>query len=270
MASEHYTADFYEERRSGAASSAAAIVPLVLEMLSPESVVDVGCGEGDWLAAFRKAGVGDVLGIDGDHVDHSRLQIPRHQFQVADLSKPFRLGRVFDLAVSLEVAEHLPADRAQTFVESLVRLAPAVIFSAAIPFQGGVNHLNEQWPDVWASLFAQHGYIPVDFIRKRVWKNERVDWWYAQNTILFVCPSLLKTNAVLKAECEQTELGQLCLVHPRKYLEVAAPAPPPPEPSWGVKGAAQLLLRAIRRRLLMIIGKETTSSANGSSTGPQS
>jgi SAM-dependent methyltransferase len=264
--SEHYTKSFYEERRSGVASSAEAIVPLVLKVLPARSVVDVGCGEGGWLAVFRRMGVDDVLGIDGDHVERSRLQIPQEQFQAADLTKGFRMDRIFDLAVSLEVAEHLPENCARGFVESLTRLSPAVLFSAAIPFQRGVHHINEQWPDTWAGLFKERDYVPVDLVRKRVWKNENVDWWYAQNMILFVHPRLLSTNAALRTEFEQTHPGQLSLVHPRKYLDVATPLP---APSWGVRGASQLLMaslkKAIRKRVHSIIGKEAAEPKNRSS-----
>jgi SAM-dependent methyltransferase len=264
--SEHYTKTFYEERRAGAAKSAAAIVPLVLEVVPVKSVVDVGCGEGDWLAAFEKFGVGDIWGVDGPHVEAGRLKIPEGKFQVADLKKAFRIDRTFDLAVSLEVAEHLPASSAAIFVESLVHLAPAILFSAAIPFQGGIHHVNEQWADTWAGLFREQKYLAVDFVRKRVWKNEKVDWWYAQNTMLFAHPRLLETNAALRREFEQTNADQLSLVHPRKYLEVAG-RPPAPEPSWGVKGASRLLMAsvrdAVRRRILSMLGKETPESKNG-------
>ena len=113
------------------------MVPLVLQLLPVRSVVDVGCGDGSWLVVFRKLGVKEILGIDGEYVDPGLLQIPQDCFQAFDLAKPFSLGRVFDLAVSLEVAEHLPAECAPGFVECLTRLAPSVLFSAAIPFQGG-------------------------------------------------------------------------------------------------------------------------------------
>jgi len=252
-----YNKSFYEERRGGVASSAATIVPLVLTVVQAGSVVDVGCGEGGWLAAFRSLGVEDVWGIDGDHVPRALLQIPEQQFQVADLAKPLRMERVFDLALALEVAEHLPPECAEGFVASLIRLAPAVLFSAAIPFQGGVHHVNEQWPEVWAALFKKHDYVPVDFLRKRVWNDEKVDWWYAQNTLLFVHPRLLASNAAVRAEFEQTCPAQLSLVHPRKFLEVAKPAP---VPSWGVKGASQLLMasfkNAVRKRAGLMFGRK--------------
>jgi SAM-dependent methyltransferase len=218
LASEHYTKSFFEELRKGAQQSADVIVPLVLELLPVRNVVDVGCGDGTWLAAFQKHGVEEILGLDGEYVSNEVLQIPEKCFQAVDLTKPFELRRSFDLAVSLEVAEHLPVESAATLVESLTRLSPLVLFSAAIPFQGGENHMNEQWPDKWAALFQKHDYLPVDFIRKRVWQNEAVNWWYAQNTLLFVKASLLDCNPKLKAEFEATNRNQLSLVHPRGYL----------------------------------------------------
>jgi len=261
MSSEYYTKNFYERLRGGATRSAEVIVPLVLRLLPTHSVVDVGCGDGSWLAVFRKFGVEEVLGIDGEYVDRSLLQIPQECFQALDLTKPFGLGRVFDLAISLEVAEHLPPDCGPTFVEGLTRLAPFVLFSAAIPFQGGEHHVNEQWPDKWAELFKAHDYVPVDFIRKRVWQNDDVEWWYAQNTLLFAQANLIERNAALKAEFENTNPKQLCLVHPRQYLylEGVARAQQARQPS-GVKEASRLLLvsirNALRKRLYSIFSKE--------------
>jgi SAM-dependent methyltransferase len=255
MSSEYYTNQFYERLRNGATRSAEVTVPLVLQLLPARSIVDVGCGDGSWLAVFRKFGVEEILGVEGEYVDRSLLQIPQDCFKALDLTKPFGLGRVFDLAISLEVAEHLPPDCGPAFVESLTRLAPFVLFSAAIPFQGGEHHINEQWPDKWAEVFKAHDYVPVDFIRRRVWQNDAVEWWYAQNTILFAKASLLENNAALKAEFEKTNPNQLSLVHPRqyryledRYREVAARAQQP-----GVWAASKLLLdclrSAVRRRL---------------------
>jgi SAM-dependent methyltransferase len=240
---------------------------LVLELLPVRSVLDVGCGDGSWLRVFQKLGVHDILGIDGEYVTEDLLQIPRDRFQAVDLRKPFGLKRVFDLAISLEVAEHLPAESASGFVASLCGLAPAVLFSAAIPFQGGNHHINEQWPDKWAELFTEHKYVPVDFLRKRVWQNETVEWWYAQNTLLFVRAGLLDSNTQLKAEFERTNPDQLRLVHPRQYLylqslyrEAAVRAEQPRQPS-GVKEASRLFLvcmrNAIRKRVYSILRKET-------------
>jgi len=261
LSGEYYTKSFYEEHRGGALRSAEVIVPLVLALLPARSVVDVGCGEGQWLAAFKKFGVSEVLGLDGDHVDRDLLQIPRDRFRPADLSRPFEVERVFDLAISLEVAEHLPTDCASEFVQCLTRLAPLVLFSAAIPFQGGVHHVNEQWPDKWAELFKGHDYVPVDFLRKRVWKNEAVEWWYAQNMLLFARSDVLERNAALKVEFERTDPDQLSLVHPRRYLEMTAPPPP----SWSVGAASRLLLKSLRNAVGKRLRKVIRTPARGES-----
>src|SRR5271156_5680740 len=130
MCAKHYTKGFFEQIRNGSRRSAEVILPLVSELLSVRSVVDVGCGEASWLSVFCELGVEEILGIDGEYVDRELLQIPEDRFRAVDLTKSFKLGRVFDLAMSLEVAEHLPAECASVFVESLCSLAPAVLFSA--------------------------------------------------------------------------------------------------------------------------------------------
>ena len=63
-----------------------------------------------------------------------------------DLAQPLQIDRRFDLALSLEVAEHLPPECGSEFVQTLTDLSSVILFSAAIPFQGGTDHLNEQWP----------------------------------------------------------------------------------------------------------------------------
>lgn len=257
MSKEHYDRVFFEQLRAGAARSAEVILPLVLECLTVQSAVDVGCGDGTWLVVLQKLGVEDFLGIDGGYVNENLLQFPRDRFYAFDLTKQIALNRKFDLAISLEVAEHLPAECAADFVDSLTRLAPAVLFSAAIPLQGGNHHVNEQWPDKWAELFKQHNYLPLDLIRKQVWQNDGVEWWYAQNMLLFAHSDLIRNNPVLRNEFEHTNLGQLCLVHPRKYLEIATQPPPPAQPS-GVKEASRLLFvclrNAIRKRVNVFTG----------------
>lgn len=217
--SQPYTADFFAAHRDGARRSARVIVPLVLELVSPRSVIDIGCGDGTWLAAFREYGAEDVQGIDGDYVDRDRLQIPRERFRAHDLARLLELDRTFDLAVSLEVAEHLPAEAADDFVASLARLAPVVLFSAAVPYQGGTDHVNEQWPAYWAERFARHDFLPVDCLRRRVWANPDVEWWYAQNAFLYVARGRLESDSALAREYEAAGPVALPLVHPQRFVE---------------------------------------------------
>ncbi|MEG4234171.1 glycosyltransferase [Microcoleus sp. Pol11C3] len=216
-----YTRNFYLLIGEGTRTSAREIIPLLLDLLQPilpKSVVDVGCGTGSWLAAFYKLGIADCLGIDGDYVDRTILQIPLNQFQSADLKQPLQINRKFDLAISLEVAEHLPATCAENFVNSLTQLAPVILFSAAIPFQGGVEHVNEQWPQYWVYYFQKNGYAVIDCLRKKIWNNDKVEPWYAQNILIFVKQEYLSGYPRLINEYQNTDLNQLAIVHPKIYF----------------------------------------------------
>jgi hypothetical protein len=212
-----YDARFFQWQVSGAAQSASVITPLLTRMVRPNSVVDVGCGLGVWLDEFRSLGAERVLGIDGAYVDASQLRIPRSCFHEADLSQDLVIDPRFDLAVSLEVAEHLHPQRSQSFVADLVRLAPVVAFSAAIPGQCGIEHRNERWPDYWVALFAAHGYVVCDPIRSVIWDDPRVCPWYAQNLLVFVRESELSGYPEL-ARAAESRLP-LSIVHPRIFRE---------------------------------------------------
>jgi SAM-dependent methyltransferase len=179
----YYNPKFYRELAS-AQQSAREILPLVLGIVKPANVVDIGCGTGNWLSIAHELGVQDILGVDGEWAE-AHLVIPREKFIGRDLAAPLNLGRRFDIALSLEVAEHLPASAARVFVESLCAAADVIVFSAAIPGQGGRRHLNEQWPVYWAELFKNFQYDCYDFLRPRIWNNPRVTWHYAQNSLIF-------------------------------------------------------------------------------------
>jgi SAM-dependent methyltransferase len=190
-----YDQKFFEGIKEGSFRSAMKIIPMVKELIPLKSVVDVGCGSGSWLRAFQKNGVKSIFGVDGNQTPV--LDIPADRFLRTDLNKPFDLKKKFDLAVSMEVAEHLSPESADPFVENLTRLAPAVLFSAAIPGQGGAGHVNEEWPSYWAEKFAKHGYVPFDCLRLRIWEDPAVEWWYSQNILLYVKKSYLKKNTKL-------------------------------------------------------------------------
>ena len=159
----------------------------------------------------------EVFGIDGDYVDRSLLRIPVERFRAVDLAQPFRLEQSFDLALSLEVGEHLPESSAEGFVQSLTRLAPAVLFSAAIPKQTGEDHVNEQWQTWWVDRFRQFGFVAVDCIRRRIWDDPAVEWWYAQNTLLMLREDYLRGSPRLREEWAKSP-GPYAIVHPRAYL----------------------------------------------------
>ena len=187
-ATEVYSREFFARHADRSARSAGVVVPLVLSLFPVRSVVDVGCGVGPWAAEFLSQGVEDVWGIDGEYVDLSRLRIPPGRFLARDLTQLLQLDRTFDLAVCLEVAEHLPKSRASGLVADLTSLAPCVLFSAAVPGQGGVHHLNEQYLSYWIDLFQGRGYQGIDAVRPWVLGNKSVQWFYQQNIVVFAAP----------------------------------------------------------------------------------
>jgi SAM-dependent methyltransferase len=218
-----YTRDWFEARKDRTRSSARAVLPLVLAVIEPASVIDLGCGTGSWLYIAQELGVTDVLGVDAPHVDGASLEIPRERFATHDLTMALNLDREFDLALCLEVAEHIAPSAAATLVQSLTRLAPAVLFSAAIPGQGGTVHVNERWPDYWARLFLDRGYRSHDFLRSDLWCDDRVRYFYAQNTILYVRES--DAARYPKLPPSDFELP-LPLVHPKLFDRTRSAFPP--------------------------------------------
>lgn len=182
----NYDEQFFQYTNRVSARSAEVVVPFLYEALHPKSVLDLGCGCGIWLAQWLQTGAADVLGIDGGYVSEKDLAIPSSSFMARDLSTPLDLGRRFDLAQSLEVAEHLQEPRARGFVADLCRHSDLVVFGAAPPGQGGENHVNERPYDYWRALFADEGYEPYDFIRPEVLNRQEVAPWHRYNPILYV------------------------------------------------------------------------------------
>jgi hypothetical protein len=167
--------------------SAKTVVPVLRELFPQvKSVVDFGCARGVWLDSWKQTGVEDIQGVDGDYVDTSAMIIPNNKFHAQDLNDEIYLGRRFDLACSLEVAEHLQPENSDKFVQSLTRHANVVLFSAAPPGQGGESHINEQSLDFWRDKFRKQGYSAYDCVRDRIAGMDNVLYWYRFNIILYV------------------------------------------------------------------------------------
>jgi SAM-dependent methyltransferase len=160
---------------------AQAALPLLLEDHVPKSLLDVGCGTGNWLKAAQELGIPEVAGIDGIELPDSQFLAPKSLFHKVDLSQAWDLGRRFDLILCLEVAEHLPPEAAGMFMRSLARHGDLILFSAAPPDQEGDHHLNCQWPAYWQALFNDCGFCCDDSLRWRLWEKTEIPSWYRQN-----------------------------------------------------------------------------------------
>lgn len=182
-----YDNDFYRKRHENTQESARKLLAILVPVLPKlDSAADVGCGVGTWIHTLTEFGASEIQGFDGPWVDTSLLVIPEENFQKSDLNKPIKSEQRYDLAISLEVAEHIKAENAPVFVASLVGLSDIVLFSAAIPYQGGIGHINEQWPAYWIDLFDKHNYVPLDIVRRKIWEDDSIPVWYRQNTLVFV------------------------------------------------------------------------------------
>lgn len=183
-----YNKAFYLNQMNESKKSAREIIPMLFDIYKPNSVIDVGCGTGAWLSEFKNAGVENVLGMDGDYVNRELLMIDKNEFLAQDLNGDFgdKINNKFDMAMSLEVAEHIEYKNAKKFVKSIINFSDFILFSAAIPYQGGTEHINENWIEYWSTLFREYDFYPIDYFRDKIWSNTNICWWYRQNIMIYV------------------------------------------------------------------------------------
>ncbi len=218
---ENYDSEFFKNLKKGSLNSAKEIVPFLLKNLKINSVIDIGCGCGTWLKIFEDMGVKDITGVDGTNSNESLVINQKNLIihNLNDLIKSFKPIKKYDIALSLEVAEHLNKEAGDALVKSLTSCSDIVLFSASIPDQGGgTNHVNEQWPDYWEKRFRKEGFVAIDAIRLNFWGNENVEPWYYQNTILYVRKGKIKSNSFLKKELEKTKSPIPSLVSPIIFI----------------------------------------------------
>lgn len=218
------------------------IVPVIMEIIEPKTVIDVGCGLGTFMRVFKENGVQKVFGIDGPWCDKNELfkNITMHEFAVKDLEKNLGVTEQYDLAVCLEVAEHLTPSRAESFIEELTKMSNVILFSAAIPKQGGDHHYNEQWLTYWTNIFDKQDFKLADILRGRFWDNKNIYWWYKQNMVFFI------KNGFEKDILEKSSNTKIInMVHPELFLLVN---------DYKDKNAMKRYLRLLYKAILFKLG----------------
>lgn len=220
----NYDKKFYKQQRASNISSAQVIVPLVFEFFreggrgDDYAVIDLGCGSGNWLSVFKKYGW-KVTGVDGGNVPDDVLMIERSEFITHDFRKKYKDSKKYTLAMSLECAEHIPEENVDEFLDSLTSLSNVILFSAAIPHQRGKGHVNEQYPSYWIEKFDRLGFQVYDVIRHKVWNDDRVRGFYAQNIFLYVKRDSGEYNKFLNLN-EENITSMYDVVHPEIWESV--------------------------------------------------
>lgn len=211
MHTNNYSPNFFAHLAQGKASYKKILRPLI-EALRPQSVVDFGAGAGTWLAAAKDLGVERVLGIDGPWSQGRHRLVEENEFREVNLEDALpNVGR-FDLAISLEVLEHITPAAGERAVQWLCDRADVVLFSAAVPGQGGVHHINEAWQSAWARQFAAQGLLAFDIVRPAVWREPDIPWWYRQNAVVYARPEL-----GARFGWQASDPAALDVVHPEMY-----------------------------------------------------
>jgi SAM-dependent methyltransferase len=234
-----YNEGFFKAADQSSYQSAKIILGLLWQEYEFRGVVDVGCGSASWLRAAAEVAAlppSSMTGIDGAYARQFH-QAGDARFIYQDLESPLPALGPYDLAICVEVAEHLVPTRSMSLIRELCGLSDVIIFGAACPGQGGTGHINEQWPAYWIERFAESQYLAFDIFRAAVWRNPRVSPWYAQNTLLFVRVTHPLTMS-LRESTLRSDSWMAEVVHPG-ILKIAG---------CETAGASRLL-RALPRRL---------------------
>lgn len=179
-----YDERFYATRNSKTLYAARTILRMIFQNRDINSVIDFGCGVGTWLKTAEEYGAEYTVGVEGEWVDKS-LFVANGELRVKDFEKKLAIEEKFDLAISLEVAEHISLESSKRFVDDICASSDLVLFSAAVVGQGGRGHVNEQNQSFWVGLFEANGYKCMDVIRPAIWNEDEIEVWYKQNTFVF-------------------------------------------------------------------------------------
>ena len=243
-----YDEKFYKDIYYSSYHSAKIYLDHLWQFIKPMSVLDAGCGRGAWLQGCEELGCEDLTGFDGSSwLDQSKMPSSKIRFKSINLNNIFSIEKKVDLTISLEVAEHLEPKKSRQFVECLTTTSDVILFSAAFKYQGGTDHINENKHSYWAKIFDSYDYKVYDIFRPHFWSDERIGFWFRQNTFLYI-----KKDSELAEKFNKLNITEIknidfmdC-IHPNLYEHKCGQ-----ELSFRIyaKNIFPSLFRAIKRRL---------------------
>lgn len=168
----------------------------IMYTISPISVIDVGCATGDLVLGFGEYNIFSK-GLEGAKTVSKYLVIPESDVAFRDLrvpmySAPFLpIPLKYDLAMCLEVVEHIEIEFADILVENLCVMGDKILLSAAPPGQGGHHHVNCQHPEYWDKKFLRGNYKRNQEVAEKVkyyllpWKHKPGIKAFYQNMLYY-------------------------------------------------------------------------------------
>jgi len=202
--------------------SAKEMLAVYFDIFDAKKIVDVGCGRGAWLEATKAHSSEYLVGIDGDwnnnkiSKDIQFIPLDLNNFSTQFVQEK-KLENKFDLCISAETLEHIENKNSKKFIEGLCNLSDNVLFSAAFNNQGGINHINENLHSNWAKIFIENKFYPFDIFRPNVWDNEKISYWYRQNTFLYVKEGSLKHSQIKSKHSRIKNISFMDCIHPMMY-----------------------------------------------------
>ena len=160
--------------------SACKYLKVVKQVIKINSIIDFGAGTGAWLHAAKSLGIDKLFGIEKHYqIDIKGAKILKQNvFDKVD----FRA----DIAVSVEVGEHILPEKSSTFIDVITSSSDIVIFGAANTHQSGDAHINCREVGFWKNLFKNRGFKLVDLFRQQFWNCRKINKAYVQNIFLYV------------------------------------------------------------------------------------
>lgn len=162
----------------------------IFELFHPKSILEFGCGDGNLTRVLQKEGI-SITALDGfSQPDFSKFRnISFHKLDLNNVETVNNFiktnGKKYDLAICMEVAEHLKPEVSENLIEWLASSADRVIFSASVTMQGGEGHINCRNRLFWNDLFEKKSFFLNDVIRKSIRKFPDVGIWYRLNTLVY-------------------------------------------------------------------------------------
>ena len=178
---------FASERRPWLEQSAPVFAEGLMRHCSPSSVIDVGCGEGAYLASCANGGM-EAHGVELAEAGLRRCREAGLDVKKFDITKENHLPWSADAVYSIEVAEHLLPRYADHFVELLAESARQwVVITAAKPGQAGINHFNCQPKSYWIEKFNRFGFCYKENVTE-AWqeanREQGLPHWLYENLIV--------------------------------------------------------------------------------------